>query len=87
MKNKIMLNSCFFFDLTAFIELLFVPLSGINIWQKALRTQINSLRGDFAAKMKNKTIKNVGINLYKNFFIASFFVSLLPRDTVSVVFL
>lgn len=29
-----MLNSCFFFDLTAFIELLFVPLSGISIWQK-----------------------------------------------------
>lgn len=52
-----MLNSCFFFDLTAFIELLFVSLSEISIWQKALRTQKNSLRGDFAAKMKNKTIK------------------------------
>ena len=49
-----MLNSCFFFDLTAFIELLFVSLSGISIWQKALRTQKNSLRGDFDAKMKNK---------------------------------
>ena len=49
-----MLNSCFFFDLTAFIELLFVSLSGISDWQKALRTQKNSLRGDFAAKMKNK---------------------------------
>lgn len=56
-----MLNSCFFFDLTAFIELLFVPLSGISIWQKALRTQKNSLRGDFAAKMKNKTIKKYNV--------------------------
>ena len=52
-----MLNSCFFFDLTAFIELLFVSLSGISDWQKALRTQKKGLRGDFAAKMKNKTIK------------------------------
>ncbi len=58
-----MLNSCFFFDLTAFIELLFVPLSGISIWQKALRTQKNSLRGDFVAKMKNKTIKNTTLDL------------------------
>lgn len=38
-----MLNSCFFFDLTAFIELLFVPLLGISIWQKALRTQKKAL--------------------------------------------
>ena len=58
-----MLNSCFFFDLTAFIELLFVPLSGISIWQKALRTQEKGLRGDIAAKMKNKTIKNTTLNL------------------------
>ena len=28
----------------------------------------------------------VGINLYKNFLVANFFVSFLPRDTVSVVF-
>lgn len=49
-----MLNSCFFFDLTAFIELLFVPLSGISDWRKALRTHKNGLRGDFDAKMKNK---------------------------------
>ena len=49
-----MLNSCFFFDLTAFIELLFVPLSGISIWQKEKKKKKNSLRGDFVAKMKNK---------------------------------
>ena len=36
--------------------------------------------------LMNSTINNVGINLYKNFLIASFFVSLLPRDTISVVF-
>lgn len=38
-----MLNSCFFFDLTAFIELLFVPLSGISIWQKRLERKKKAL--------------------------------------------